>query len=319
VRSLRQVEPTPAGAAGPYDGRTFIIVNPAAGQEEARRLLRRLGGAFTERHAPFDLEVTQYAGHVAVLARESAALGYRAVCVVGGDGTLAEAAAGVAGSATPIAIIPRGTGNQVAQNLQIPHRLEAAVDVAVGGVPTQIDLGRVGTRAFALVAGAGFDAAVMQRATRSLKERWGFAAYIYAAVKESLSASPARFRITVDGRSIEIDAVTVLIANVGELFTAYVPLRLSLTPAPTNSWQDGLLEVLIIAPRNPPELARILWRSANRRFSGDERLIHLRAREVTIESDTPIPVQIDGDPCGHTPITATVDPGGLTVLLPRNG
>jgi diacylglycerol kinase (ATP) len=317
VHNLPLQEESHAGAVGPYAGRTFIIVNPAAGQDQAKRLRRRLGGAFAERGAAFDIEVTQYAGHASVLAREAAGLGYRAVCVVGGDGTLAEAASGVAGTNTPIAIIPRGTANQVAQNLHIPRAFDQAVDVAVNGRIIPVDLGWVNGRAFALVAGAGFDAAVMQRATRTMKERWGFAAYIYAAVKESLSATPARFRITADGQSLDIDAVTVMIANVGELFSAYIPLSLSLAPSPTNSWQDGLFEVVIIAPRNPPELARILWRTANRKFSGDERLIHLQAREVTIESEQPVPVQIDGDPCGHTPVTATVDPGGLRVLLPR--
>jgi diacylglycerol kinase (ATP) len=305
------------GAAGPYAGRTFIIVNPAAGQEQARRLRRRIGGAFTEAGASFDLELTQYAGHATELARQAAALGYRAVCVVGGDGTLAEAATGVAGTATPIAIIPRGTANQVARNLHIPHPLDQAVEVAVSGIATPVDLGRVNGRAFALVAGAGFDAAVMQSATRSLKERWGFAAYIYAAVKESLNASPARFRITADGRTLELDAITVMLANVGELFASYIPLRLSLGPKPTSSWQDGLFEVIIIAPRNPPEVASVLWRSAHRQFSGDDRLIHFQAREVTIESDQPIPVQIDGDPSGFTPVIASVEPGGWRVLLPR--
>jgi diacylglycerol kinase (ATP) len=317
VHSLELVRAIPAGVVGPYAGRTFIIVNPAAGQDETKRLRHRLGGAFAERGAAFDLEVTQHAGHAAVLARQAADLGYRAVCVVGGDGTLAEAASGLAGTGVPIAIVPRGTANQVAQNLGIPQPLDRAVETAVNGIATPVDLGRVNGRAFALVAGAGFDAAVMQRATRSLKERWGFAAYIYAAVKESLSASPARFRITADGRTLEVDAVTVMLANVGELFSAYIPLRLPLAPSPTNSWQDGLLEVVIIAPRNPPELARILWRTANRKFAGDDRLIHFQAREITIETDQPVPVQVDGDPSGHTPVTATVEPGGLRVLLPR--
>ena len=75
-----------------------------------------------------------------------------------------------------------------------------------------MDLGRIGDRTFALVAGAGFDAAVMTAATRPMKERWGFAAYVFAAVKEALAAQPVRFRVTVDDEEpIEVDAVTVLI------------------------------------------------------------------------------------------------------------
>lgn len=304
-------------AAGPYAGRTCIILNPNAGQEETHRLRRKIGAAFTAREASFDLIPTQYAGHATGIAREAASLGYRAVCVVGGDGTLAEAATGLVGTDVPLAIIPRGTANQVARNLRIPLTFEHAVETAVNGVPTPIDLGRIGDRAFMLVAGAGFDASVMTSATRELKERWGFAAYIYAGVKEALSAAPRRFRITADDQTLEVSAVTVMIANVGELFSAYLPLRFPLTPRPLSSWHDGRFDIVIIAPRNLPEWANVLWHAARLSFGGTERLIHLQARSVTIEADPPIAVQIDGDPAGETPMTATALPAGARIMLPR--
>jgi YegS/Rv2252/BmrU family lipid kinase len=304
-------------AAGPFAGRICIILNPAAGQEETARLRRKLGGAFAARNAPFDLLTTEYAGHATVIAREAARLGYRAVCVVGGDGTLAEAATGVANTTVPLAIIPRGTANQVARNLNIPVAFEKAVDVAVHGVATPIDLGRVNGRSFALLAGAGFDAAVMASATRELKERWGFAAYIYAAVKEALAAGPARFRIRADARELEVSAVTVMIANVGELFTRYLPLRLPLTPQPLSSWNDGRFDVVIIAPRKLPHWATVLWNAARHRFGGTDELIHLQAREVTIDAEPVVPVQIDGDPAGTTPMSAVAVERAARILLPR--
>ena len=303
-------------AAGPYAGRTFIILNPAAGQDDPARLRRTIGGAFAAREAPFDLEVTQYAGHAAELAAGAARLGYRGVCVVGGDGTLAEAATGLAGTATPLALIPRGTANQVAHNLKIPIDVEHAVEVCVNGVATPIDLGRVNGRAFALVAGAGFDAAVMASATRELKERWGFGAYIYAAVKEALAFAPQHFHITADGRELELDAVTVMIANVGALFTAFLPFSFPLGPRPFDAWQDGLLDVVVIAPRKLPEFAAILWRAAHRNFSADERLIHFQATEITITADPPIAVQIDGDPAGMTPVSAAAVREAMRIMMP---
>lgn len=305
-----------APAAGPYAGRTCIILNPAAGQEEVTRLKRRLGGAFAARSAAFDLVETQRAGHATDIAREAAQLGYRSVCVVGGDGTLAEAATALAGTDIPLSIIPRGTANQVARNLRIPIAFEAAVETAIRGVPAAIDLGYMNGRSFLLVAGAGFDATVMASATRGLKERWGFAAYIYAAVKESLSAAPAKFRITADDRTIDISAVSVMIANVGELFSAYLPVRLPLGPEPLSSWYDGLFDVVIIAPRNFPDWASVLWQAATHRFGGSRQLIHLKARRVTIESDPVMPVQIDGDPAGVTPMTAHAVRRGARIMLP---
>ena len=305
-----------SGAAGACAGRTLIILNPAAGQGDTSRMRRRLGGAFAAREAPFDLAETRSAGHASELAAEAARLGYRAVAVVGGDGTVAEAASGLAGTGTPLAIIPAGTANQVAHNLGVPQALEAAVEVAVFGQMTPIDLGRIGTRAFALVAGAGYDAAVMAAATRELKERFGFAAYVYAAVKEALTATPRRFRVTADGRELEIDAVTVMVANVGHLFARWLPVRLPLGPEPKTAWHDGKFDVVVLATRHLPELALAVWNATHLRFSGNKRLIHLQAREITIAADPPIAAQVDGDPFGLTPITARVDRGALNVLLP---
>lgn len=308
----------PFGAASPFAGRTFIILNPAAGHDEPSRLRRSLGGAFAARGEPFDLAQTSHSGHATELAQFAVQRGYRAVCVVGGDGTLAEVAHALADTPVPLAIVPRGTGNQVAQNLSIPTMLEDAVDVAVNGVPTPIDLGRINNRTFALIAGAGYDAAVMAAATRTLKERWGFAAYVIAAAKEALNAEPAEFHITADGKPIHVKAVSVLLANVGELFAGVFPFGLSLVPHhPSHSWRDGLLDVLILAPRNIAGFAGLLWRSARRQFTGDDTLIHLQAREITIHTDPPLPVEIDGDPAGRTPITASAVPKAMIVLTPR--
>ena len=304
-------------AVGPYADRTLIIINPAAGQDDPARLRRLIGGAFAARRAPFDLVETAHAGHAVDLSREAASLGYRAVCVVGGDGSLAEAATGLAGSGTPLGLIPRGTANQVAHNLRIPVNLEEAVELIVNGTPAPVDLGRIGDRVFALVAGAGFDAAVMASATRGLKERWGFGAYVFAAVKEALNAQPVDFTITADGEKLEVRAVSVMLANVGELFAHFLPFALPLAPRPRSSWQDGLFDVVVLAPRNVIDVPNVLWKAMGRNYkSDDDRLLHFQAREVTIETDPPIAVQIDGDPAGVTPVSATAVERGVRIFAP---
>lgn len=297
-------------------GRTLIIVNPKAGQEKLTVLRRRLGGAFAARGCNFDIVTTERSGHATELAREAAQLGFAMVCVVGGDGTIAEAATGLVGFDVPLGIIPRGTANQVALNLKVPVSLERAVDCAINGRPQPIDLGQIDGKAFALVAGAGFDAAVMSSATREMKERWGFGAYIYAALRQSLSASPARFCITTEETKLEISGVSVMIANVGALFTKYIPIRFPLTPKPLSSWHDGVFDIIVVAPQNFPDWATVLWNAARMQFGGNNRLIHLQARRVTIESDPVLPTQIDGDPIGTTPLTATVLENGVRVMLP---
>ncbi len=107
-----------------------------------------------------------------------------------------------------------------------------------------------------------------------------------------------------------------MVANVGELFSGWIPFRIPLTPRPTNSWQDGLLEIVVLAPRNMPDFALLVWQATHRQFGGTDRLIHLQAREITIEADPPMAVQIDGDPAGTTPVTALAVPAALQVLIP---
>jgi diacylglycerol kinase (ATP) len=309
---------SPAAAVaepGPFAGRTLVVLNPAAGQEDPARLRRALGGAFAVRGASFDLVETLGAGDAAEHARRAVRLGYRAVAAVGGDGTVAEVISGLAGSDVLLGIVPQGTANQVAGNLRLPMDVERAVEVVVYGRPTPMDIGALGDGGyFALIAGAGWDAEVMSMATRALKDRWGFWAYLYAGLRRAIAPSSALFRITADGQQFEVRAATVLIANVGQIFHEMLPFDLPI--APESSISDGLLDVCIFAPRNLPDVAAVLWKVASRRYRGDDRMLYLQAREILIETDPPVIRQIDGDPAGVTPLHARVVPGGVRVLVP---
>jgi diacylglycerol kinase (ATP) len=100
-----------------YEGRTLVVLNPAAGQANVDRVRRQIGGAFAVRGARFDLVETTGSGDAEALAREAVRLGYRAVAVAGGDGTVAEVVTGLVGSRVALGIIPMGTANLVAANL----------------------------------------------------------------------------------------------------------------------------------------------------------------------------------------------------------
>ncbi|HYJ80079.1 MAG TPA: diacylglycerol kinase family protein, partial [Longimicrobiaceae bacterium] len=216
--TLALMDPTAAtnGAIGGNAARSLVVLNPAAGQEDTDRVLRLLAGAFAVRRAGFDLVETRGPHDAERFAREAVAAGYRAVVAVGGDGTVGEVITGLAGTGVPLGIVPKGTGNQVAFNLGIPRGVEAAVDVVVNGVPTPVDLGQVvGGRYFAVGAGAGWDAQVVATATRELKDRWGFGAYLYAALKVGTVPPSATYRITADGDALEVDAAMVVVANMG--------------------------------------------------------------------------------------------------------
>jgi diacylglycerol kinase (ATP) len=278
---------------------------------------RQIGGALAVRGASFDLHETRGAGDAERLAREAVLLGYRAVVAAGGDGTIAEVITGLAGSTVPLGILPIGTANQVAANLGIPPDVERAAEVAVNGVPTPVDIAQLGDgRHFALMAGAGWDAEVMSFATRELKDRWGFGAYLFAGLRRAVTPyTPTTFQITADGVTFEVRAATVIVANVGQLVYDLIPMDLRIGPG--VSFEDGLLDICIFAPRNLTDVAAVLWRVASRRYVGDDRMIYLQAREIRIDCDPPAIMQVDGDLAGHTPLVARAVPGGVRVLLPK--
>ncbi len=302
--------------AGPYADRALIVLNPAAGQEDPLRVRRLLGGAFAVRGAPFDLVETAGAGDAERFARDAVRLGYRAVVAVGGDGTVAEVITGLAGTQVPLAVVAQGTGNQVACNLGIPRDVEGAVEVAVHGVAAPMDLGQLADgRYFALMAGAGWDAEVMTAATRELKDRWGFGAYLYAGLRRALAPPSALYRITADGREFTVSAATVIVANVGQIVYDLLPVELRIGPG--VSFHDGMLDVCIFAPRTFSDVAAVLWRVARGQYVGDDRMIYLRARDIRIESETPVVTQVDGDVVGETPLAVRAVEGGVRVLVPR--
>jgi diacylglycerol kinase (ATP) len=300
----------------PYAGRTLVVLNPAAGQEDATRVRRQIGGALAVRGAPFDLLETARAGDAERMARDGVRKGYRAVAAAGGDGTIAEVITGLAGSEVPLGIIPLGTGNQLAANLGIPLDVESAIEVIVGGRPLPIDIGQLSTgRYFALMAGVGWDAELMAACTRELKDRWGFGAYLFAGLRSAVAPPSALFRITADGADLEIRAATVLIANAGHLFHGLFPVNVQL--APDTSFHDGRFDVCVFAPQTLTDVATLLWKVARRQYRGDERMLYFQAENIRIETDPPTVAQVDGDCIGETPLEARALAGGVRVLVSR--
>ena len=302
--------------SNPFGSRHLVVVNPAAGQADTNRAVRALGAAFAARRAGFDILETRGAGDAEEMARMGARAGYRSVVAVGGDGTVGEVITGLAGTGIPLGIVPKGTGNQLAVNLGIPQAVESAVDVVVSGRAAPIDLGRLADgRYFAVTAGAGWDAAIMAAATRELKDRWGFGAYLYAGLRTGITPPSTLYRITADGATLEVNAAMVLVANMGHFASRLLSLDFSI--APGVSFQDGKLDVCIFAPRNLTDVAAMLWRMARRRYSGDNRLLYLQAEEIHIETDSPVVTETDGEPIGVTPLSVRAVAGGVSVLVPR--
>ena len=250
-------------------------------------------------------------------AAEALDAGVDRVIVAGGDGTVRAVADGLAGSGTPLGIVPAGTANLLDYNLGLPRDEAGAIEVAVSGHhgdhrPDQDHHRRREPEHFAVMAGAGLDAMIMDEVSGDLKTSIGTAAYFVAASK-ALGRLPMSVRITVDGHRIKHrKAMMVLIGNVGG-----IPPNLDLIPG--AEYDDGLLDVMVASPRRLRDWLKIIVRMIIRRQRKDDALELRRGKRVELVLKQPDSYQLDGDVAGEfTRMTAEIVPGALQVVLPTD-
>jgi diacylglycerol kinase family enzyme/membrane-associated phospholipid phosphatase len=238
------------------------------------------------------------------------------VIAAGGDGTVRVVAAELARTGVALGILPAGTSNMLARNLSLPLQMDLALDVVLAGQDRAIDLVRMEgdemeADHFAVMGGLGLDAAIMQGARDELKKRVGWPAYFIAGLRHFRDPA-VKVEISVDDEpAVRYRARTVVIGNVGTL-TGGIPLLPDAAP------DDGLLDVVVVAPRRILTWIRVLVRVLARRRLTDERLDRRTGRSVVVRAEHPTARQMDGDVCGAgTHITATVEPGVLLVRVPR--
>lgn len=252
----------------------------------------------------------------ASMARAAVAAGADVVAAAGGDGTVRVVCSEMAGTGVPVGVIPSGTGNLLARNLSIPLVEEAALDVVLNGQDRAVDMVRVegdglAPTHFVVMAGLGLDAAIMAGAPDALKARIGWTAYVVAGARH-LRYPAVRVDISVDGaKPVRRRARTVVIGNVGRL-QAGLPLL------PDAEVDDGLLDVVVIAPRRVFGWVPVAARVITRRRRTDELLDRFTGRRVVVRAAHPTPRQLDGDTVGTgEEIRAEVEPGVLLIRVPR--
>ena len=287
--------------------RALFVLNPIARGappiERLREAIGELDGWETS------LEATAGPGHATELARAAAERGLDAVVACGGDGTAHEVANGLAGSPTALAVVPGGTANVWAKEIRLPRKPAAAVRVLAEGETRTIDLGRAGDRYFLLMAGVGFDAAIVRGMSGALKRRLGAASYLLQGLRCGLTyrASPAE--LLSDETSLPEKLYWLLLGNTRN----YAGL-LNLTDRAQAD--DGVLDLCLLPTGGLPKLAWLLPWVLLRRHHGRAGLRYRRV--VSLEVRTPgLPVQVDGEYLCETPLRFSVAPGALRVVVPR--
>lgn len=266
-------------------------------------------------------------------ARRAIEAGAQVVVAIGGDGTVRSVASALAGTTVPLAIIPLGTGNIFARNMDLPlGDVPALLRVALEGRNTKVDVGwlTIGRskkgdderHAFLVVAGAGIDAEMVADADETLKMKFGWLAYFVSAIKH-MGGRRISAKVSVDGsEEVSGQMRSVLFANVGRL-----PGGLII--APDASAEDGLLDVVTLDARAgivgwTGLFGNVIAQGAGFRQPavlkawGASRIDHARGSRITVEMDHLYKVQADGDNLGLArSVSVTVDPGALVVRRPR--
>ena len=275
------------------------------GLPELRRLLE-----VEEVVDPFWCEVTKSRKAPAEV-RRALADGAELLVAWGGDGMVQQCVDVLAGSGVPLAIIPAGTANLFARNLGIPIDLEGAVEVALHGARRRVDVGRFNGERFAVMAGAGFDAAMIRDAGNGgLKERLGRAAYVWTG-SENLRSKPFRAAIEVDGvKWYRGKASCILLGNVGTLVGG-VDVFEDARP------DDGRLELGVVTADGVVEWGRMIARAVVGQVDSSPFAQTTKARSVKVKLSRKVLYELDGgDRKKVKAFKVKVEPGAITVCVP---
>jgi diacylglycerol kinase family enzyme len=243
-------------------------------------------------------------------AREAIEDGADLLFIWGGDGTVQQCINTVAGTGTVIAILPAGTSNLLATNLDIPQDVAAAVQIGLHGDRRVLDTGTVNGEHFTVMAGAGLDALMIRDADAGLKDRVGRAAYLWTGAK-NLGASPVRAKVNVEGRRFYKGTITcVLVGNVKDVF-AGIEVFDGSRP------DDGLLELGVVTAKSRTQWVRAISRVVLGRAENSPFVVTTRGTNMRVDFDKPTAYELDGGIRKPTKkLRIKVRPASITICVP---
>lgn len=305
--------------------RIHFIVNPVSGRFGSRRIVEQLRQKLAATGAEICLRRTEAAGDSRRFAMEAGIQGADLLIIVGGDGTVSEAADGlvgdfdksagnpeIGGNSVPILLVPMGTENLLARYLGIRANPAALWEVFQTSRLVTLDAGVVNDRTFLMVAGIGFDAHVVRRLHAARRGHISYSSYFGPLWRTFWSYRQPQVFVEADGAQVFAGRGLVFVGNIPRYA---IGLRLLHHADPT----DGMLDLCIFETSWQGPLLRHSLNVLFRRHIGSRGVIYRQASKVAVRSGQgAIDLELDGDLAGSLPVEFAIRPGALRFMVPRD-
>ena len=299
---------------------TVFLVNPASANGSTGRRWPEIANRAAAAGLSADAFFSRAPGDLTELARRAADDGAELLVVVGGDGSINEVVNGIAGrEGIELAMIARGTGWDFARSLGLPRKVDEAVAVATAGRTRTIDLGRATYRPwaggeahtlFANVASVGMSGAIAQRANDTTKALGGKVSYVWATFAVFARWSNTEVEVAIDGQTRRARMHDVIVAN-GQFFGGGMKI------CPDAKPDDGAFDVLLIGDLTKRDLIFTLPKTFRGTHLPHPKAELIRGVRVSVDAPGPLPIELDGEQPGTTPVAFEVVPQALRVRVPR--
>ena len=287
----------------------LIVANPVSGRGRGLMASEKLADHLRREGHTVYLELTRKPGDARSIASGlDHEIGH--LVIVGGDGTVNEVVSGLTRFDVPLVVVPIGTANLLARELGLKSKPRFVADLIRHGKVCRFDVGVVGERRFIAVAGVGFDAAVVHKLDRTRKGPISFGSYVIPALQTFVRHKPSPLFVVVDGQTMTENAAWVLVCNVRN-YAAFFRF------APDADPTDGQFDLHVLHSHRRTSLALAFARALLGRRGGPPDVSHLTGRHIKIGSHVAsVPVELDGDPAGETPLEITMRRAAIPLLVP---
>lgn len=289
--------------------RILFIINPKSGVNNKKQIIDYINDYLENKNIHYKIIQTEYANHAETIVKENIN-NFDKIVAVGGDGTVNEIARALIGSKTALGIIPCGSGNGLARDLQIPIKTKSAIRTIIDGEIKQIDYGIINGHPFFCTCGTGFDASVSLKFSSS--NRRGLITYIEKTLLEWLDYKPIEYTITIDNNPPQkTKAFLIACANATQYGNnAFI--------APEADISDGFMNVTILEPFSIIDIPELVVQLFTKTINQNSCIKTIKCKKFKLESNQENPSHYDGDPIIlDKKIYVEIINKGLNIIVPQ--